>query len=300
MSITASQVKELREKTGVGMMECKKALEENSGDIEKAILWLRERGMSRAAKKADRVAAEGLVEVFVNDDQNAGVVLEINCETDFVSKNDDFRKFARECAVSALKNNFNSADALLSSKMATGATVKDTLTEMIAKIGENMNVRRCSVLKAPNGVVAGYVHMGGKIGTLVALEGGTKNDALVTLGKDIAMHVAAAAPRYLNSAEVDTVELEQERVLARKKLLEEKKPEAMIEKILEGQMKKFFKEVCLVEQAFVKDPEISVGTLVQKQGGGASLVKFVRYHLGEGIEKKETDFASEVAAQLQQ
>ena len=300
MSITASQVKELREKTGVGMMECKKALEENSGNMEKAILWLRERGMSRAAKKADRVAAEGLVEVFVNDDQSAGVVLEINCETDFVSKNDDFRKFARECAVSALKHDFNSADALLASKMASGATVKDTLTEMIAKIGENMNVRRCSVVKATNGAVAGYVHMGGKIGTLVALEGGTKNDALIALGKDIAMHVAAAAPRYLNNSEVDTVELEQERVLARKKLLEEKKPEAMIEKILEGQMKKFFKEVCLVEQAFVKDPDINVTTLVEKQGGGAKLVKFVRYHLGEGIEKKETDFASEVAAQLQQ
>jgi elongation factor Ts len=300
MTITASQVKELREKTGVGMMECKKALEENAGNMEKAIMWLRERGMSRAAKKADRVAAEGLVEVYVNDDHNAGVVLELNCETDFVSKNDDFRKFAHECALIALKNNLNSADELLAANMASGASVKHTLTEMIAKIGENMNVRRCTVVKAPNGIVAGYIHMGGKIGTLVALEGGAKNEALAALGKDVAMHVAAAAPRYLTSSEVDTTELNQERDLARKKLIEEKKPEAMIEKILEGQMKKFFKEICLVEQAFVKDPDMTVSALVQKQGGGAKLVKFVRYHLGEGIEKKEVDFASEVAAQLKQ
>jgi elongation factor Ts len=300
MTITATQVKELREKTGVGMMECKKALEENSGNMEKAILWLRERGMSRAAKKADRVAAEGIVEVYVNDDQNAAAVVELNCETDFVSKNDDFRKLAHECALLALKNNLTSADDLLAAKLPTGATVKHTLTEMIAKIGENMNVRRCTVVKAPNGLIAGYTHMGGKIGTLVALEGGTKNEALTTLGKDIAMHVAAAAPRYMASTEVDKGELEQERDLARKKLIEEKKPEAMIEKILEGQMKKFFKEVCLVDQAFVKDPDMNVATLVQKQGGGAKLVKFVRYHLGEGIEKKSTDFAAEVAAQLKQ
>jgi len=300
MSITASQVKELREKTGVGMMECKKALEENAGNMEKAILWLRERGMSRAAKKADRVAAEGIVEVYVNDDHNAGVVLELNCETDFVSKNDDFRKFAHDCALIALKNNLNSADDLLAATMESGATVKNTLTEMIAKIGENMNVRRCTVVKAPNGLVAGYIHMGGKIGTLVALEGGIKNDALGALGKDVAMHVAAASPRYMTSEEVNKSELEQERELARKKLIEEKKPEAMIEKILEGQMKKFYKEVCLVDQAFVKDPDTNVATLVQKQGGGSKLVKFVRFHLGEGIEKKETDFAAEVAAQLKQ
>lgn len=300
MTITASQVKELREKTGVGMMECKKALEENSGDMEKAILWLRERGMSRAAKKADRVAAEGLIEVYVNDDQNAGVVLELNCETDFVSKNDDFRKFAHECALIALRNDLDSADALLASQMASGGTVKTVLTEMIAKIGENMNVRRCQVFKAPNGLVAGYTHLGGKIGTLVVLDGGTKNAALAELGKDIAMHVAAAAPRCLTSADVNTTELEQERELARKKLIEEKKPEAMIEKILEGQMKKFFKEICLVEQPFVKEPDMAVGALVQKNGGGAKLAAFARFQLGEGIEKKETDFAAEVAAQLKQ
>ncbi len=300
MSITATQVKELREKTGVGMMECKKALEENAGDLEKSILWLRERGMSRAAKKADRVAAEGIVEVLVNEGHNAGVVLELNCETDFVSKNDDFRKFAQECALIALKNNLNTAEALLASKMVSGALVKDALTEMIAKIGENMNVRRCAVVKVPNGMIAGYTHMGGKIGTLVALDGVAKNDALFTLGKDVAMHVAAAAPRYLNSSEVDAGELEQERILARKKLVEEKKPEAMIEKILEGQMKKFFKEVCLVEQPFVKDPDQSIAALIQKEGAGSKLVKFVRFQLGEGIEKKESDFAAEVAAQLKQ
>ena len=295
VAISAGQVKDLREKTGVGMMECKKALEENAGDLEKAIVWLRERGMSRAAKKADRVAAEGVVEIFVNDDQNIGVALELNCETDFVSKNPDFCKFAKDTAALAMKNNVTSVEALAGNKMADGKTVQDHLSELIQRIGENMKLRRVTIATSKNGTVAGYTHMGGKIGTLVVLEG-KKGEETATVAKDIAMHVAAAFPRYLNAEQVNAAELEQERQIARKKLVEEKRPEAMIEKILDGQMKKFYKEVCLVEQSFVKDPDTTIAKLVEKNG--VTLGNFVRFQLGEGIEKKTEDFAAEVAAQL--
>jgi elongation factor Ts len=295
--ITATQVKDLREKTGVGMMECKKALEENQGDMEKAIVWLRERGMSRAAKKADRIAAEGIVEVFISEDQNSGVLLEVNCETDFVSKNEEFQAMVRDSAALALKNRATTVEALEALKLATGKTVKERVTELIAKIGENMQLRRVTVLTSSNGTVAGYSHMGGRIGTLVVLDG-KKGEDVANLGKDLAMHVAAASPRYMTSADVNTAELATEREIARKKLIEEKKPEAMIEKILDGQMKKFFKEVCLIEQAFVKDPDTQISKLVEKSGGGAKLTAFARFALGEGIEKKKEDFAAEVAATL--
>jgi len=295
--ITATQVKDLREKTGVGMMECKKALEESKGDMEKAIVWLRERGMSRAAKKADRVASEGIVEVYISEDQNSGVLLEVNCETDFVSKNEEFQALVRDAAALALKNRTKSIAEVESLKLATGKTVKERVTELIAKIGENMQLRRVSVMTSTNGTVSGYSHMGGRIGTLVVLDG-KKGAEITTLGKDLAMHVAAASPRYLNSTEVNADELAQEREIARKKLIEEKKPEAMIEKILDGQMKKFFKEVCLVEQSFVKDPDTQIAKLVEKTGGGAKLAGFTRFALGEGIEKKKEDFAAEVAATL--
>lgn len=298
MSISAGQVKELREKTGVGMMECKKALEENSGNMDKAIIWLRERGMSRAAKKADRVAAEGIVEVLVNDDANAGVVLEVNCETDFVSKNDDFRKFVRDTAAAALKTRCSDVNKLVNEKLPSGKTVQDTITDLIQKIGENMKLRRVSYYASTNGVVAGYVHLGGKIGTMVVLDG-AKNPEILALGKDLAMHVAAANPRYLTPANVNTEELEQEKVLSRKKLIEEKKPEAMIEKIVEGQMKKFYKEVCFVEQAFIKDPNTNIASLVTKTSPALKIANFCRFQLGEGIEKKKEDFAAEVAAAAQ-
>lgn len=296
MQITAGLVNELRQKTGVGMMECKKALTENAGDMEKAIVWLRERGLSRAAKKADRVAAEGVIEIAISPDGLSGVALEVNCETDFVSKNPDFLGFAKEVAQIALKKKITTIDALAAETLSSGSIIETRRTELVGKIGENMTLRRVTYLHTPNGAVAGYTHLGGKIGALVVLEG-RKGDDVQALGKDIAMHVAAAAPRYLTSAEVNAAELEQEKDIARKKLIEEKKPEAMIEKILEGQMKKFYKEVCLVEQAFIKDPDSSITKLVDK-AGGLKLTKFVRYHLGEGIEKKQTDFAAEVAAQL--
>lgn len=291
MTISAGMVKDLREKTGVGMMECKKALEENGGDMEKAILWLRERGMSRAAKKADRVAAEGMVEVLVNEDHNAGVLVELNCETDFVSKNDDFKKFAHDMATLALKTQPKNVDDLLKQKFGA-ETVDTVLKGLIGKIGENLVLRRVQTIKVNNGTVAGYSHMGGKIGTLVAIEG-AKN---VALAKDIAMHTAAAFPRYLVPEQVDNSELEQEKELARKKLAEENKPKDLIEKIVAGQMNKFYKEVCLLEQVFVKDPNITIKKLVDEQAKGGKLTAFGRFQLGEGIEKKKDDFAAEVAA----
>lgn len=297
MNISASQVKELREKTGVGMMECKKALEENAGDLEKSILWLRERGMSRAAKKADRVAAEGLVEVLVNEDANAGVVLEVNCETDFVSKNDDFKKLTKDLAAICLKKQINDVDVLAQEKLESGKTVSETISQLIQTIGENMKLRRVGYFSTTNGCIAGYVHMGGKIGSLIVLEG-QKSPETIHLAKDIAMHIAAANPRYLSNESVKKDELLQERELERKKLLEEKKPEAMIEKILEGKMRKFYQEVCLLDQVFVKDPDTTIANLVKKAGANLKATAFARFQLGEGIEKKSEDFAAEVAAQL--
>ncbi len=295
VQISAAQVKDLREKTGVGMMECKKALEENGGEQERAIIWLRERGMSRAAKKADRIAAEGVVEIYINDSCNSAVVLEMNCETDFVGKNEDFLKLVRETAIIAHKNQIDDVEKLALMTMSTGETIQQTMAALIQKIGENMRLRRVVLVSAPNGHISSYIHMGGRIGTCVVLEG--KKD-VEELGKDIAMHIAAAAPRYLNRTEVDTTELNQEKDIARKKLVEEKKPEAMIEKILEGQMNKFYKEVCLVEQMFVKDPEISITKLLEKADKNLKATRFVRFALGEGVEKKTSNFAEEVAAQL--
>lgn len=299
MSITAGQVKELREKTGVGMMECKKALQESGGDMEKAVMYLRERGLSRAAKKAGRTTAEGKVEILVNADATAGVVVELNCETDFVSKNDDFQKFASDIAQLTLDNKLQSVDALKETAMADGTLVKDKLTSLISTIGENLNVRRAQYLSAENGTVGAYSHMGGKIGTLVVLDG-AKGDDLKELASDLAMHCAAAAPRYLNSDAVEPAELEQEKDLARKKLKESGKPDDLIDKIMSGQMNKFYKEVCFVDQVFVKDSKYSVEKLVKEKGKGASLTAYCRFQLGEGIEKKQEDFAAEVAAAVKQ
>ena len=297
MTITAGMVKELREKTSVGMMECKKALEENGGDLEKAVLWLRERGLSRAAKKADRVAAEGIVQIAISQDAHTGVVVEFNCETDFVSKNEDFTKFAADVATLALAQQISDVDALKSAKLADGETVEGRMTTLIAKLGENMKVRRLGLLKTSKGVVAGYTHMGGKIGSLVLLEG-AEGQEVQELGKDLAMHSAAAGPRYLKSEEVDASEIETEKELGRKKLAEEGKPENMWEKILVGQVNKFYKEIVFIEQAFVKDPGQSIKQVVAEKGKGAQLTGFQLFKLGEGIEKKKENFADEVAAVL--
>lgn len=296
MTVTASMVKELREKTGVGMLECKKALEENEGHIDKAILWLRERGLSRAANKAGRIAAEGIVKVVVSDDARSAVVLELNSETDFVSKNDDFQKFATDVANLALSLKIHDIDTLKAAKLGQD-TVENTLSGLMAKIGENMRLRRIGFLTASKGTVAGYTHMGGKIGCIVSIEG-AEGIEVQSLGKDLAMHAAAASPRYLKSEDVSSEEVEQEKVLGRKQLLEQGKPEAMLEKILVGQISKFYKEICFVEQAFIKDPSVSVAKYVADKAKGASLSAYHLFKLGEGIEKKKENFAEEVAAQL--
>lgn len=299
MNISAAQVKELREKTGVGMMECKKALVESSGDMEKAILWLRERGMSRAATKADRVAAEGIVEIALSADHTRAVVLEINCETDFAGKNESFRTFAREAAQVALEEKIESIEALKTAKMPSGASVEQTLMELIVKVGENMNLRRLQAMQVADGFIARYIHMGGRIGVLVGLQG-ARSAAADTVGADLAMHVAAAAPRYFQASDVVTKELDQERELARKKLLEQGKPEAMVDKIVDGQMSKFYKEVCLIEQPFIKEPKQSVLEYVNSTKLGLKPVQFSRFQLGEGIEVKAQNFAEEVASMSQQ
>jgi len=289
-------VKELREKTGVGMLECKKALEENQGDLDKAILWLRERGLSRAAKKADRVAAEGIVKVLVSDDNRSAVVLELNSETDFVSKNVDFMQFVDDVAKLALQHKVGDLDALKTLKLGSD-TVDNVLAGLIARIGENMRLRRVGLLTTSKGTVAGYTHMGGKIGSIVLLNG-AEGPEVQELGKDLAMHAAAAAPRYLKSDEVSAEEIEIEKALGRKALAEQGKPENMHEKILAGQINKFYKEICFVEQAFIKDPALSISKLVADKGKGASLTSFHLFKLGEGIVKKKENFADEVAAQL--
>jgi elongation factor Ts len=294
-NISASQVKELREKTGVGMMECKSALVETGGDLEKAIIWLRERGMSRAAKKAGRTAAEGLVELAINGAKNKAIALEVNSETDFAAKNETFVAFVKAAAQIALDKNVQTIEQLAESPM-NGSTVGEQLTNLIATVGENMQLRRLKSIVV-DGIISDYVHMGGKIGCLVAMKGADSAKGH-DIGKDIAMHIAASAPKYLNKDFVDTKELDQEREIARKKLLEEGKPEAMIDKILSGQMNKFYNEVCLVDQPFVKDPKVTVSQFVKQSGLSLELVDFVRFQLGEGIEKKEENFAEEVAAQL--
>jgi elongation factor Ts len=283
--------------TGVGMMDCKKALEENQGDLDKAVVWLREKGMARAAKKSGRTAAEGMVVLAVSPDNKRAALVELNCETDFSGKNEEFQSFANKLAPLALASQAQTVEALESAKINDTQTVKDALLELITKVGENMNLRRLVLVQAD--YVTGYSHMGGKIGTLVHFE--TKDPTspkLSEVGADLAMHVAACTPKYFDASQVPTQELEQEKAIARKKLEEEGRPANMIEKILGGQVTKFYKEVCFVDQAFVKEPKQSVLQYVKDSGSEATLKGFVRFQLGEGIDVKKENFADEVAAQL--
>ncbi len=298
--ISAAMVKELREKTGAGMMDCKKALGAADGDFEKAVTWLREKGLAAAAKKGGRVAAEGLVDVYAADDVAA--VVEVNCETDFVAKNPDFRAFVAELAEVVAKKNPGTVDDLNTQATKGGATVKDALTEKIAKIGENMQIRRFARVQT-TGTVGTYVHGGGNIGVLVelAVDDATKakSDTAKALAKDLAMHVAAASPMFLRREEADQKTVENERSIYHEKAKAEGKPEKILDKIVEGQVQKFLAENCMLEQAFVKDPDITVSKLLEKVGkelGAAVSVKSVqRFKVGEGIEKKADDFAAEVA-----
>ena len=290
--ITASQVKELREKTGAGMMDCKKVLTETNGDEEKAIELLRERGIAKAAKKSDRVAAEGLVEAYISEDGKIGVVVEVNAETDFVAKNDEFKAFVKDVAKQVAKENPADVEALLKQKSIAepDKTVGEVLTNKIATIGENMSIRRFKRFET-NNLLESYIHGDGKIAVLVEIENGTHE-----IAKDICMQIAAARPEYLDRDSVPAERLSKEMEILKAQAMNEGKPEAIAEKIVQGRLGKFYSEICLVEQEFVKDSEIKVGKLVADKG--AKIIKFARFEKGEGIEKKEENFAEEVAKQI--
>ena len=286
--ITAAIVKELRERTGAGMMDCKKALVATEGDMEKAIDFLREKGRSQAAKKAGRVAAEGAVVAYVTEDGKTGAIVEVNCETDFVGKNENFQALAKSIAELIVKTNPADVDALLASEM-DGKTVKDVVTEAIAKIGENISVRRFVRYESAEGKVYSYIHGGGKIGVLVDMKGGDAE-----LGKDIAMQVAAANPQFLNRNEVPDSELEHEKDILTEQARNEGKPENIIAKMVMGRINKYYKEVCLVDQEFIRDGDLTISKLLKSKN--ADVARFARFQLGEGIEKKQENFADEVAA----
>ena len=301
--ITAALVKELREQTGAGMMDCKKALAENGGDLDQAVDWLRTKGLSAAAKKSGRVAAEGLVAVAV--DGNKGAVVEVNSETDFVSRNEQFQDFVRGVASLALAADGDMDKLLAADYPGAGRTVADQLTHMIATIGENMTIRRCDVMTVGNGVLSTYVHNAmtdgvGKIAVLVGLESTGDKGKLEAFGKQLAMHVAAAKPQSVSRDELDPEILERERVVLSEQARESGKPEEIIGKMVEGRLRKFYEEVCLLDQTFVIDGETQVSKAVEaagKDAGGAiSINGFKMFVLGEGIEKEVGDFAAEVAA----
>ena len=292
--ITAGLVKELRERTGAGMMDCKKALMENDGDIDKAIDYLREKGIAKAVKKAGRIAAEGLIFDAVSADHKRAVLIEFNSETDFVAKNVEFKEFGKKLAEIAITNNVKTIEALNEAEIEAGKTVAQAVTDLIAKIGENMNIRRIHETEAKDGFVATYSHLGGKLGVIVELSG-EATEANITKARDIAMHVAAMDPKYLNSSEVTTADLEHEKEIARKQLEAEGKPAQIIEKILVGKMNKFYEENCLVDQIYVRAENKET---VAKFAAPSTVLSFARYKVGDGIEKKEENFAEEVAAQI--
>ncbi|MFC7392576.1 translation elongation factor Ts [Scopulibacillus cellulosilyticus] len=291
MAISAKLVKELREKTGAGMMDCKKALTETDGDIEKAIDLLREKGIAKAAKKADRVAAEGLTQIKV--DGNKAVIVEVNSETDFVAKNEQFTSLIDNIAKHLLAASPATVEEALDQKLnGTDSTVGEYINEAIAKIGEKISLRRFAILeKADNETFGAYLHMGGRIGVLTQLEG--DNEAVA---KDVAMHVAAVNPRYLSQDQVPEAEVEHEKEVLKQQALNEGKPENIVEKMVVGRLNKFFQEICLVEQPFVKDPDMKVKKYLSDKG--LTIKKFVRFEVGEGLEKREDNFAEEVQAQM--
>lgn len=298
--ITASMVKELREATGAGMMDAKNALVENDGNIEAAIDWLRTKGLAKAAKKSSRTAAEGLVSIATNG--TSAVVVELNSETDFVARNEEFQTFVRD--VTAKAAGVDTLDALLSADMG-GKPVSENLTDKIAKIGEHMAIRRMAKLSVNDGVVVGYMHNSvapnlGKIGVLIALESTGDKAKLEALGKQIAMHAAAAFPQFLKREDVDASVLEREKNVLREQAIAEGKKPDIVEKMLEGRVRKFYEEIVLLEQDFVMDPDTKINKLLENSakdvGAPIALTGFARIQLGEGIEKEEVDFAAEVAA----
>lgn len=299
MAYTAADVKNLRETTGAGMMDCKKALDE-TGDFNKAVDYLRAKGLAAAAKKQSRVAAEGAIAAVVKG--KLAALVEVNCETDFVAKNDEFQKFATTAANVAVDANLASVDQLLTAKTANGLTVKDNISELTIKIGEKIDLRRVETLKLEgNGLIGSYVHSG-KIGVLVRIEADkdvSGNEAVKELAKDLCMQVAAAAPQFLNASEIDESYKAKEAEIYAAQLKEQGKAEAMIPNIVKGKLNKLASEVCLYEQSFVKDPDTTIGKLIESvsKNAGAALkvTKFIKLNLGEGIEKKQENFAEEIA-----
>jgi elongation factor Ts len=300
--ITATMVKDLREKTGAGMMDCKKALVEVNGDMDAAVDWLRKKGLSAAAKKAGRVAADGLVGVASSG--NKAAIVEVNAETDFVARNEAFQTFVLEVSKIALDSGAADVETLKTKQHLDGMKVEDKLTHHIATVGENMNIRRVAQLSVPQGIVASYVHNAlapniGKIGVLVALESSADAAKLQELGKQIAMHVAAARPEALSIADVDAKALERERNVLAEQARTSGKPEEIIAKMVEGRIRKYYEEVVLMEQVYVVDGETRISKVIENAsktlGAPVKLAGFVRYHLGEGIEKTADDFAAEVA-----
>ncbi len=291
MAITAQMVKELREKTGAGMMDCKKALQEVDGDMEKAIDLLREKGIAKAAKKGDRIAAEGLTSVKVNG--NEAVILEVNSETDFVAKNEGFQALVQELADHLLAKKPASVEEALSQVMDNGATVEAHINAAVAKIGEKLTLRRFAVkTKTDSDAFGAYLHMGGRISVLSVLEGTTDEEA----AKDVSMHIAALNPKYVSRDEVSADEVERERQVLTQQALNEGKPENIVAKMVEGRLGKYFEDVCVNDQAFVKNPDQKVRQFVESKGG--KIRDFVRYEVGEGIEKREDNFAEEVMSQV--
>ena len=290
--ITAEQVKALRERTGAGMMDCKKVLTETNGDEEKAIELLRERGIAKAAKKSDRIAAEGLVATYLSEDKKVGSVVEVNAETDFVAKNEEFRNFVADVAKQVAEKNPASVEDLLAqpSIAETDKTVQDVLTNKIATIGENMSIRRFERYET-NGQLESYIHGDGKIAVLVDMEGGD-----TTLAKDICMQIAAARPEFLNKESVPQDRVDHEMEILKAQAMNEGKPEAVAEKIVQGRIGKFYSEICLVEQPFVKDPDQTITKLLESNS--AKVNRFARFEKGEGLQKREENFAEEVAKQV--
>ncbi|MGI6733933.1 MAG: translation elongation factor Ts [Anaerovoracaceae bacterium] len=302
MAVTASMVKELRERTGAGMMDCKNVLVETDGDMEKAIELLREKGLAKAAKKAGRIASEGLVNLAFAEDGTAAAAIEVNAETDFVAKNQEFVDFVKTLSDMVLKNDVSDMDAFMALKYQDEGTVTDALNNKISKIGENMSVRRFVKLNSPGTVYVGYVHGGGKIGVIVGLKTEASVDEVTVLGKDVAMQVASMSPRYISEEDVDPEFIESEKKILIQQALNEGKPQDIVEKMVMGRLKKELKETCLLEQKFVKNNDVTVGQYVEESakalGKSVKVVEMVRYEVGEGIEKKEENFAEEVAKQM--
>ena len=305
MAITAQMVKELRIKSSAGMMDCKKALSETNGDMDAAIDWLRKKGLATASKKSGRIASEGLIGIYIED--NSGSIVEVNSETDFVARNNEFQDFVSSVAKISLKNNGNLEGVLKTKYFDSEKNVQEILTDKIAKIGENMSLRRTEVLSVSNGIIAGYVHNSvnenlGKIGVLVSLESNADKPALKKLGKELAMHIAATAPSSISVNDLSTDLVERERSVLIEQAMSSGKPEEIAKKMVEGRLKKFYSEVVLLEQTFVMDGETKVIDAINKLSKELDtpiqIKHFIRFNLGEGIEKDNKNFADEVAEQL--